>query len=267
MKLTKPQSDNYLKALIYGAYGAGKTYLAATAVESVRFRDVLFLDFEAGTRSLARKEFDDIDIITLTQFTELAQVYEFLRRHVSLRDKTDDDSKCKLEDLNKMMGLSPKRRYRTVIVDSLTEIHKLALYHLQSINPDTTPLDADLPYAELRDWGRAAEAIRLLVRALRNLEAHVIIICAQQRAQDETGRFVYSPALSGKLSSEIQGFVDIVGLLKSSTDKEGKTKRRLYVAPAGNYDAKDRIHGDGVVYFENPTIPRILTGNNDKKEV
>ena len=76
--------------------------------------------------------------------------------------------------------------------------------------------------------------------------------------------------MTGKLSSQVQGFMDMVGYLvakpvgaqaegedaESGGDK--KMARRLYVQPIGNFAAKCRFSSFKGTYFDNPTMETII---------
>ncbi len=53
----------YLKLLVYGQPGSGKTYLAGTATKVPELSPVLFIDVEGGTKTLTTY-FPDAEIMT-----------------------------------------------------------------------------------------------------------------------------------------------------------------------------------------------------------
>jgi len=64
--------------------------------------------------------------------------------------------------------------------------------------------------------------MQMMIRAFRDLPMHVFFVCAQQYTQDETKKMHYTPALTGKLAAQAQGFVDIVGFLRAQApDDQG----------------------------------------------
>lgn len=250
------RKDRFLKLLIYGAFGVGKTTLAASASEVPKMQDTLLLNCEAGDLSIAES---NMDVISANNFPVAARVYEYLKRHCQLRDDGDVDSLKQLQ--SRLTGVpieeivEPKR-YRTVIVDSLSELETFSMYSILGIT-DATALDQETAVAEWADFRRNFNAIQRLVRAFRDLPMHVIFTCAQQYQQDEVKHMLYMPLLTGKLSSQIQGFVDVVGYLLVQ-NVEGVVVRRLYVQPIGRFDAKCRFPKFKDPYFENPTIVNML---------
>ena len=251
--------ERYLKLLIYGNYGVGKTYLAGTASNVDAMQDVLIVNAEGGDLTL--NEFEGIDEITTPDFRTLGRINEFLKQHCKARDEDDVDRLRALEA--SVRGCEPEeidepRRFRTVIVDSLTELEAYCFNQLLGIT-DTTRLDEETQSEEWAEYKKNNKMMQRVVRAFRDLPMHVICIASEQYSQDEAKRYKFSPDLTGKLSKKIQGAFDMVGYL--AIGKEGdNTVRRLYVSPSpqGKYDAKHRYSGFKGEYFNNPTIGKIL---------
>lgn len=212
----------YLKMLVYGGPGVGKTVFSSTAP------NVLFCDAEAGVLSIANK---DIDMVKITNFSQTISIYEFL--------------------------LADNHKYEAVVLDSLTEIQlksmDVVLKYEYSKNPNRDP---DIP--TLKDWGKSTEQIRKMVRAFRDLPMHVIFVCLSTDVKDElTGALYTKPALPGKLSDRVCGYVDIIGYLDIRKDTDGKPIRKMLFQPYSNVVAKDRS-GKLPLVMENPTFPKIL---------
>lgn len=256
---TTQRRERYLKLLIYGNYGVGKTTLACTANDVSSMRDVLIINAEAGDLSVS--EFEGLDEVTVQDFRTLGRINEFLKQHCAARDEGDDKKLIQMEA--NLRGVEEKdikepRRYNTVIIDSLTEIEAYCFNQLLGIT-DTTRLDEETQSAEWGEYKKNNSMILRVVRAFRDLPMHVIFTAAEQFQQDENKRYKYSPDLTGKLSKKVQGFMDMVGYLAIGKDGE-VTIRRLYVSPspAGKYDAKHRYSAFKKEFFLNPTVKSIL---------
>lgn len=252
-----PQHDaQYLKLLVYGKYGCGKTTLAGTACEVPEMRDVLMLDAEAGSLSLTMPEY--VDSIRVSDYKQVARILDYLRLHCKARDENDNDKLLELErKVRPGQDIKEPRRYKTLIMDSLTEVEAFCMYHLLGIT-DRTKLDAEVVSPEWAEYKRNYNMIQRMIRSYRDLPMHIIFTCPQQYVQDNQKRFFYTPFLTGKLSSEIQGFMDMVGYLTVETSDDGKKKRRLYVNPISRFDAKHRFAVFKNDWFEEPTINKIV---------
>lgn len=264
--------NRWLNIIVYGGYGTGKSTLAASSCDVAEMNDVLMVDAESGDMALEDstrvRNALNIDRIRVTDFKMVAHVQEFLKMHCKYRDEGNLDGLRNLEA--RVKGLQPTdiktpRQYKTVIIDSLTEVEQFNLYNLLGIDQNMKLTDAggesvELDVARFDEFRKNNQMMQLLVRAYRDLPMNVIIVCAQQYAQDELKRMHYTPALTGKLSSQVQGFVDIVGHLQVGKIVEGQSeaKRRLYVQPVGNFDAKFRKASYKSTYFDDPTMSSIM---------
>lgn len=94
---TVQQKQNYLNMLVYGDPGEGKTVLAGSADEVPEMRPVLIVDVEGGTRSISERN-PEVHVVRVLTWKELQKVYDELQ--------------------------SGRTDYRTVVLDSLTEIQK-----------------------------------------------------------------------------------------------------------------------------------------------
>jgi hypothetical protein len=160
-------------------------------------------------------------------------------------------------------------------VDSLSEAEQYCLNQLLGVT-DTTKLDEDPNAAEFKEYKQNHTMILRLVRNFRTLPMNIIFTCAEHYVQNETKKMKYTPALTGKLSKQVQGFMDMVGYLvigqkKAEEGKEPEQVRRLYVTPSprGDFDAKHRYTSFKGDYFDNPSIEKILelTGLSSKEGV
>ncbi len=219
----------FIDILIYGDPGAGKTVLAGSADSVPEMRPVLFIDIEGGTLSL-RKRSPDVDIVRISNWTEMASLYEAL--------------------------LQEDHGYRTVVLDSLTEIQKFHMYNVMRTVVNTDPeRDPDIP--SMREWGKNIEVMRKLVRGFRDLPMHTIFTALAKADKDnKTGVIMTKPYMSGKLANEVAGFVDIVGFLYTKVN-EGAIQRNLLLAATDRQVAKDRTDSLPAV-LESPTMEAIF---------
>jgi hypothetical protein len=210
---TGPQGAK-LNILVHGEPGCGKTWFAASAAEVKAMGKVLLLDIEGGTLSIPKK-YPSVDIVRITHWRQIQDVYNVLY-----------DTECE--------------GYGTVILDSATEAQKYSMDSVMSsaVARDDT-LDRDMPMQ--RHWGVNIEHMRKMIRAFRDLPCHTIITALTKEDQDQK-TFVTKrrPSMSGKLSSEIAGFMDIVFYMYVKEDEEEGTIRVLGAKAGETYTAKDR---------------------------
>ena len=168
----QPVADvaNSFNMLVYGDPGIGKTTLAGSASEIEAMSPVLFLDVEGGTMSL-RKDYPDIDVVPINEWTDMPRI------HSALLAGTE---------------------YKTVVIDSLTEVQKVGMKALMKAVVLKFPeRDPDVP--SIREWGKNGTQTRDLVRAFRDLPINVIFTALPIIDSDEFNNTHIRPSLSGKL--------------------------------------------------------------------
>lgn len=226
------ERSSYFNMLFYGDSGVGKTTLAGSADDVPQMRPVLVVDIEGGTESL-KHSYPDVDVVRVTTWKEMQAVYDVLH--------------------------SGNHEYKTIILDSLTEIQKFNMYEimhqLTQMRPD---LDPDVP--GMREWGKNLEQIRKFVRGFRDLELHTIFTSLAKTDKDQkTGITTTQPSLSGKMAGEVAAFLDVVCYyyVKQIGDgDDAEYKRMLLTQKTDQYVAKDRS-GRLPMVIESPTMKSI----------
>jgi hypothetical protein len=250
--------------LVYGKPGTGKTTLMGSAADVPSMRDVLLLDIESGTLTLHENERilnpDHIQTISLQSFATVDLIYQWLQAHCTFRDKNDLKKLAELEE--KVTGVIPKtpRMFRTIIVDSVSELDNMSFNKALGIDDDMN-IDDDVPASEWSHYKQNGVRMMLLLRRLRNLPINVLLTSLTKWVQDEHKKFHYGPALTGQLRDTVQGLVDVVGFLVEGKPEEGKeAPRRLYVQPSLEVkcDAKNRWASYKKPYFDDPTMTSIF---------
>lgn len=284
--LSDPTRKQWLKMLVYGAPGAGKTSLLGSAVDVPEMNDLLMVTAEGGVMVLEDNDRiqnpGDIDVVKIDRIEQLQKIYEFLQHHCRVRDNNDTAGLAALQkmvmphidtDPNATEGPNRVRRYRTVIIDSLTEIEAQNLAKILNLDSQGLDAGADLEVAGFAEFRKNNHTIQRIVRSLRDLPLHILLVCTQSYHQDELKRMHYSPALTGKLSTQIQGFMDIVGWLvvglPDPNDPSGAGPRRLFVQPQSGpkADAKNRMSAYKKPWFDNPTMMKIMHDTGFIKKV
>lgn len=221
----------WLNILLYGDPGVGKTWLCGTAEDSEATSPVLFIDVEGGTTTIRHRS---IDVVSARS---LAQV-----------QKT----------INKLILAGDDMYYKTVVLDSLTELQHLDMRYImkqaKSTAKDPDKVDIDVP--STREWGKSLEHTRAIVRAFRDLPCNTIITALAHTQKEDGQPDLIFPSIPGKARNEIPGFMDIVGYLFAK-QVGTKTERRLQLARTVRVSAKDRtgLLGD---LIPDPTFPAIF---------
>lgn len=221
----------WINMLVYGDPGAGKTFLGGTADDDPRTSPMLVADIEGGLTTLRHRQ--DIDVKPIRSMKEIEDLYNALYHSIS----------------------DGRIYYKTVMIDSLNELADLDMRVIMkeayARNPDK--VDKDVP--SMREWGKNRSHIRTIVRAFRDLPCNVIYTAQLATQQEEGQPNKYFPGFSGKLRTEVPGFMDIVGYLYPDTSG-GTIERKLQVTGTRRVVAKDRTSSLGDVLV-NPTIPMI----------
>lgn len=237
---TRRPSDKlpWLNLMVYGDSGAGKTLLAGTAAYVKELSPVLFIDVEGGTHTLSHfEDTTDIDIVPdpeserTLRWTDIQKIYNDLHA-----------------------GRHP---YKTVVIDSLTEMQKLAMNtNLGSGNKMTIDAIGNLP--EFKDWHINTEQMRRLVRAFRDLPMNTVFTALADEsadprtAQTDNPRMIKAPSFTKKLKQEIPAFFDMVFYLYSKARGQ-QNLRYIQTDKDNSVVAKCRVHGIPMT-IENPDM-------------
>lgn len=198
----------YVKALIYGEPGAGKTYLACTAP-----RPLILLTEPAvsDTTMLAAKRNlgVDPDVWEVLDWVDLEEAFEYLA--------------------------SGTHSYETVVVDSLTDLYRRVMrLALETALEKRPSHDPDVP--EQGDWFRVQERLRYIVRMFRDLPMHVVFTALVMDIREEMRRVPFVQPKS--LAQELPAYCNMVGYL-GVVESDGKFVRKLLVQPTDTYVAKN----------------------------
>lgn len=222
------ERDPWINMLLYGHPGAGKTVLAGSADAVDEMCDVVVVDVEGGTMSL-QSFFPQVEVVRVKNFQEMGSVYQELKRM--------------------------QHPYKTVVLDSLTEIQKMSMQGImKEVIAKEPERDPEVP--SVREWGKNGEQTRAMVRAFRDLPMNVIFTAlAIEEKNPKTGLTEFRPSLNGKLSREVSGFMDIVGYVYTKPIDE-KLCRMMLTGTTDTHQAKDRSNRLPQV-LQNPSMKTI----------
>src|SRR3954464_14530250 len=235
LQVTKAEKrSEFLNMLIYGDYGIGKTVLAASASAVPQMRPVLVLDYEGGTESL-RRTYPDVHVLRVQDWPQMQIVYDELHR-------------------------TGGGGYRTVVLDSLTEIQKFSMYSImekRSVDALARGDEVDPDIPGIREWGKNIEQTRKFVRAFRDLPVHTVFTALSKDDKDpKTGKRKTLPSLSGKVAQEVPAFLDVVVYYYIKRVEDEERRMLLCNATEGN-TAKDRT-GKLPMVVEEPTMKKVF---------
>lgn len=219
---TSDEQQTFLKFLIYGISGAGKTYLLSTVPEPER---AFICSVEAGSLSLSRVSIEGAQINSMKDANEC---YEWLK------------------------GSDEAKQFNFIQLDSITELAEICL-------AEELPAHKDPRKAFGAMMDRMKRLIRAF-RDLPG--RHIYMTAKQSQIQDEAGRLYFGPDMPGqKLGPGLPYWFDEVFALRlnKQTDPASgvvETARTLQTLGDDNYIAKDR---SGLLNeFEPPNLAHIM---------
>lgn len=214
--------------LIYGESGTGKTTLAGSSDAVPEMRKVLIVDIEGGVLSL-KERYPDAEAVRVKTWEKMQEVYN---------------------DLS--VG---NHGFNTIIIDSLSEAQKMSMDRIMRKLVDQYPEREDT-VPQVREWNINIEQTRKFVRLFRDLPVNTIFTAlAREDKHPLRGTIRRKPLLSGKVSDEVAGFLDIVGYLYTKEVDE-ELKRVLLCGSTEDTVAKDRTDKLPLT-IENPTMQTI----------
>lgn len=216
VKIVKPSENRFIKALIFGPAGQGKTTLMGSAALDERTAPMLVIDFEGGSGSLAGL---DVDIAPVQSWEDFNEVYNNLANGDTV-DGVDYS------------------QYKSVAIDSITEIH---IFALLDILREKGPTRRDPDALEIQDYGKASTQLRRLLRAFRDLPLHVFFSALAKDTEIKGLGRVTMPSLSGQMAEEVPGLMDVVGYLAQAEDDNGEVERLLLLQNYPKYRTKVRL--------------------------
>lgn len=228
--------SKYLKILVYGMPGTGKTVFTATAPNP------LIVDVEKGSHSINNHpELRHVQALEFKSIFQVEQLINFLGAKEPALDA-----------------------YETIVIDSYSELQKRDLDEIVRVEAaKDAARNKYLPIGA--DYNVNTEHMRQIASALRDLDRHIIVTChVKEEKDDTTGRLLVRPNLTPKLAGTLAGIFDVVGYMSTTTQGEN-TIRTLQVHPTVNVTAKTRI-GNLPAVIENPTFSDIYTAFTTTKD-
>lgn len=230
--------DPYVKVLVFGPNGSGKTRFAGTAP------NCLIVDInERGTRSIVGTGAQRIEI---DRWDDIGHIYWYLK--------------------------SGKHDFESVAIDTVTAMQGLAMSFVLGEAEERDP-SRERGMPDKRSYGRAGELVKGIALAFRNLDMHVIFTAQVRNIYDDVTDEITEQAVDLPAGSRgtVTGCVSVLGFMqpkevrvrRKDTGKiESKWVDQLILGPDSRYGAvKDRTNRLGPV-MRNPTMPDIIEAWN-----
>jgi hypothetical protein len=140
------------------------------------------------------------------------------------------------------------KQFKSVALDSITEIAEVCLANEKKINKD--------PRAA---YGEMQTTMSEVIRLFRDLKGKNVYMTAQlSKTTDEMGRVLYGPSMPGQKAGQALPYAfDIVAAMRVEKDDEGVSQRALMMESDGLWQAKHRM-GDKLEAWESPDLGAII---------
>lgn len=254
----RAQEFGGVKALVLGPYGIGKTSLLRT----LDAETTLFVDGEAGDLAVQDVACDTLRPETWQECRHLAAFIG--GPNPALPEQAPYSLahyQAAVADLGNPAALD---RYRTIFVDSITKISRLALQWCAQ-QPDAFNQQGK---PDLRGaYGLLGREMLAWVTQLQHARAkNVVFTCAMEQAKDDFGRLIWEPHLEGaKTGRELPGIVDEVISYSLVDFGDGEPPLRCFVTHKDNpygLPAKDR--SGRLEAVEPPDLGRLIAKASDQ---
>jgi len=227
-KAIKPVStgDGYHRMMVYGEPGVGKTVFAGSSPKAL-----ILANDEAEVMSAAALG-SKADVWSVSNFSELADAYEYLRHE-------------------------GQDEYDWVWVDNVTLMQDQNMDHVMEALVAAKP-SRNRWVPDQHEYLVNQNQLSTVVRDFKKLSMHVGFTAHQMKTEDDEGRVLYLPMIQGgqgMLAQKICGYMNIVGCMQVVRKEDG-IHRKMIVEKRSKYLAKGRFPGmPGVL--DDPTVPKL----------
>lgn len=210
MKVSDLDKAPYLRMLVYGDSGSGKTTFLGTAMQCEETFPLLVLNARGQPISLRylRHRPLVLEIETIKDFNVVytwllgGQRSDFLVNHPQLGDIVLD-----------YLRVIDAKKFKSLAVDSITQVQRLAMEQIvggtMPANPATVPTQT-----QIQHWGRTLALMTNFADKFFQLPLHVIMTALTRRENiPAMGLTLFCPFLWGQSNLEIPSHAEIVGRL------------------------------------------------------
>lgn len=226
LPLRAPGVKAHRSYVFYGRSGTGKTTLACTFPDPILLLDIN----DSGDDSVA--DLKTVQVMDVKQWGDFELAYWWIVQH--------------------------KKRFRTLVIDTASQLQQLAMVHIISKKNKNTEDVGAWGAMTKSDWGAIASLMKVWITNLRDLPMDVVFI-AQDRVfnlgDEESGESIIDPevgpAMSPSIAKHLNAAVHVIGntFLRHrivEVEKKGKKRKReriefcLRVGPNPTYITKIR---------------------------
>lgn len=237
----------YLRMLVYGEPGSGKTWFGASACLTEEARPVLYLDYRGQVTSLRGHP----DYATAIENGNL-----FLARLGAYKDLNHIYTWMVGKDVPNLDKAWPHEgRPKTLVLDSVTELQRLEVMRRAGNEPDTFMRDLERP--TIRDWGSLLDQFVLLGRLFYDLQCHVIFTALERTDFNDKDQAIgHKIAMHGQAAKQLPAYALTVMRLTQAPRGAADTFNVGYTV--GHQSASKDQTGRLPAQIANPTVAKIL---------
>jgi len=205
---TKGKEVTYIRALVHGESGVGKTTSLATLPED----RTIIAAAERGLLPLRQKNFE---VHVIEAWDDVAQLWKMFREPYRIGEVTA--SVLAIDSLSELGELCKKQ---------IVTIDRKKLMKERTDDKSEKPKGIYDDQMTMEDWGLYRTRMMNMISALCHLPINIIFTCLSAWTEDKkTGELHIAPGLGGKSATECPAFFDEVFYMRSSKDDEGKSVR------------------------------------------
>jgi hypothetical protein len=238
-----------IKALVFGAPGVGKTYLALTSPGRIAI-----IDTEGGTAFYARRAgthgLSHFDVLPTKTYRDVQAAVEYIAANPGI--------------------------YETLVIDPVTVIYEVlqdaALIKRAEVNRrKNRGGDAEDTDLEMLDWGRIKRAYKALMTELGNLPVHVIVTAREKAEQERHGTEVVTIGQKADAEKTTGYYFDtVLRMVPTATGREAiilKDRTGIHALNAHVQEPTfDSLFGAVIKSGKGATAPRAIPSDEKAAE-
>lgn len=223
------ETPGYVKLLLYGPPGVGKTTFVSDAPNP------LWLDFERSTE-------------TLRYLPGKGKIKKIIPRDAN--------------HLRQIIKELPSSDFETVVFDSISQFQDFQLDEHMRTKFKGKPNDEGRYLPRFQDFRISTELLKELFRILQAMPIHVVLIAhdrlhTESRDDGTTKSVAIRPDMTPRVNDAITRLINICAYLDKELTVKREVLRKLYVNSSGLILAKNRLNIQEI-YLENPTWKTLI---------